>query len=780
MAPSWFPVRLPGWLNGALLTAGLLAARPAFALDEPTEAAFQRLEERFASQLRTLSGVSDSLSQRSAFMNAGEAERRYEEAVVAALLGYDEQAALEFSILLRSQALTSEELRADAEWYLAETLFKMSSWNTAETAYLDIVAQGRTQPFFAGSVRRLLELYGLTGETERFYDLYNRYVATGIVSATDLIQYTVARSFFRQRDWARAKSLFAECCPEEPLASRARYFLGTILVIQGDLTGALPHFRAVAALSAEDPETRDLVDLANLAMGRIRYEQGDWAAATAAYSKVGRESKYFADQLYEIVWTYIKQGTYDEALRAVEVFVLAFPDHRYTAQMMVLRGHLHMKRQHYLAASNAYEKVVEEYSPIRDVVVSVVASREQPRVFFERLAQEDALEALDKAGLPPFAAEMLYGREDLHRVVQLRRDLGADRRELDTLEATVSEIDTALSSKVGSLGAFRHTYELVRWIRNDVDAIAADLLVLEARWMADHMEPAARSEVEALAVEARAKADEAAIADRKAMADADHLSTQEAQVRAVQQLGFQVELSARSLLSDIDALERDLGRAHERLSDEAYVQVRRRLEDLRSQVRHILQEVRPIQGETVLRSLMALAERGRKPQESAPRGIRRDVRAIRLRLARYRDRVTEPGARDLFTRTDALWQDIDRLGSRTDEVERDLADVERSEIARVRAMFADQRHVAGDLRQSLDQALVEVDQLGLEATRRGFADLAAFFDSSVVRADMGIVDVYWIRKTQLADRIESLNNQRVDLAKETNKRFEAINARLEE
>ncbi len=781
MAPHRTPSRPPGWLKALGLAAGLLgAAGPASAMDNGTENALRNLETRFQGQLKALSGVADSIGRRSAFMSTGEAERRYEDAVVEALLGNDAQAALEFSILLRSKALTSPEIRADAEWYLAETLFRMSSWSTAETAYLDIVAQGRAQPFFGSAVRRLLELYGITGDTRKFYDLYDHYISTGIVTATDLIQYTVAKSFFRQEDWGRSKSLFTECCPQEPLASRARYLVGTILVIQGDLAGGLPLFQQVATVPVKDTETRDLVDLANLAVGRIRYEQGDYAAATAAYAKVGRDSRYFADQLYELVWTYIKQGTYEEALRAVEVFLLAFPDHQYAAQLKVLRGHLHMKRQRYEAANTAYEKVVAEYSPIRDIAVSVGESREQPRLFFERLAQEDALEVLDKAGLPPFAAEMLYGYEDLARVVRLRRDLGADRRSLDALDGIVAELDAALASGVTTLGVFRNAYETLRWLRNDEDAIAGDLVALEARWMADNADAAVRTELAALAQESQLLADAAAGADRSTMADADRLATQEAQVRAVQKVGSQVEQAARGLIAELEAVEDQLAAAQDHFSDDAYVQIKRRMETLREELDGIVRDGRPIQGEPALRGLMALAEQEVDRSARSDRSIRADLQGIRRRLSGYRSRVSDPSARDLYTRADALWADLERLGARTDEVERLLSSVEQGEIARIRKEYAAQRGLARDLRGGVDRAIAETDELGVAATRLGFEELSSFFDSSVVRADMGIVDVYWIRKTQLSDRIEALNTQRVDLAKETNRRFEAINARLEE
>ena len=49
-----------------------------------------------------------------------------------------------------------------------------------------------------------------------------------------------------------------------------------------------------------------------------------------------------------------------------------------------------------------------------------------------------------------------------------------------------------------------------------------------------------------------------------------------------------------------------------------------------------------------------------------------------------------------------------------------------------------------------------------------------------MRADMGIVDVYWARKLQVSDKIDELNRERTDLLMDLEWRFETLYAKVKE
>ncbi|MFH1468883.1 MAG: hypothetical protein ABIO70_31130 [Pseudomonadota bacterium] len=781
------PLRRP-----LVLLALALAVGPALA-DEPDFASrLGGLEKKRDEQLEKLGRISDVATTRSGFLSAAEAQKRYDDAVFSALMGDSERAALEFEVLIRSGAIASTTVQRDAEWYLAETLFDLGNLSSAADAYEFIVKQGASHPFFSGAVRRLLELYGITAESDAFYDVYNTYIATRRVTPNALINYTVAKSLYRQQDWPRSKSLFLECCDGSEYEARAHYFVGTILVTQRNLSDAAVEFQRVAAMPVTDANTREVVDLANLAYGRVEYELGHYDASTEAYLKVGRDSRYFADQLYELVWTFIKQGelatdkaartkAYEDAIRAVEIFLMAFPEHRYAAQLKVVEGHLHMKQERYESANSSYERVIAEYSPIRDLVSAVAVSREQPRLFFERLAEEDALDKLDREGLPPFAAEMLYGRPELSKVVALRRDLAEQREELQSTTEVVEELDSAFFSGVTSLGAFQNAYETLKWLRVDQVALMSELLALEEDYLLAGTTGANHSKVQALQLERKLVTDVASAEQREDLASAERDQVRAEQVRAVQSQAFLVEQIARDLLAEAEATEEYLASGQHKVVASDVRAIQDELRQVQESLREVIQRAKPLQTETTLREVMGQSVDGKGAQiadidQNALDGFQR----VRRLLGGYRAKVTTPGAYDFFSRIDSLWTDMDRSHARTEEVAGLLSEVEQEEIVRLREEFVRESNNVSRLQAELQTSWDRTDALGVEATRVGFDDLAAFFNESVMKADMGIVDVYWQRKVAVSDRITELNEERAELLKDLDKRFASIHAKLED
>jgi len=777
---------------GVLLVAAGLFASPAVADDLDIQARLAELEARQSEQRDSLGHIASVATNRSGFLSAQEAQKRYEDAVFSALMGDTERAALEFDVLIRSGAIGSDTVRTDAEWYLGETLFQLENFATAREAYQRIVDQGEAHPFFAGAVRRLLELHGITGDSAAFYELYNQYIATRRVATNALINYTVAKSLYRQGDWARSKSLFLECCEGSEHQAQAHYFVGTILVLQENLEDAAMEFKHVTESPITNAEVREVVDLANLAYGRVQYELGNYKEATDAYLEVGRDSRYFADQLYELVWTFIKQGeteavhdeqlaAFEEAIRAVEIFLLAFPEHRYAAQLKVVRGHLHMKQERYENANAAYERVVTEYSPIRDLVAAVAVSREQPRLFFERLAEEDALDRLDREGLPPFAAEMLYNRQDLSSIVDMRRELDTQRRELDASSEIAQELDAAFASGVSSLGAFQNAYETLKWMRVDQVSLMSDLAALEEDYLLANTTGSTQTHVRAIQQERMLVTDVASADQRDDLATVEREQVQADQVRAVQSQAFLVEQVARELLTEAEATVEYLDSGQHRVDPADVRSLQDELDKVQNHLSDAISQLRPIQSEAALRRIMGSQS---EPSGAQIAGIDQTVKdnftGVRRELGQYRSKVTAPGAYDLFSRVDILWGDIDSVASRIDDIATLLTRVEQEEIVRLEQEFIREANGLARLESGISSVWNETSELGVDATRAGFDDLTEFFNDSVMKADMGIVDVYWLRKVEVSDRIEQLNEERVELMKELDRRFEAIHAKLED
>ena len=67
-----------------------------------------------------------------------------------------------------------------------------------------------------------------------------------------------------------------------------------------------------------------------------------------------------------------------------------------------------------------------------------------------------------------------------------------------------------------------------------------------------------------------------------------------------------------------------------------------------------------------------------------------------------------------------------------------------------------------------------------DATRRGFDALEKAFSSTVLQADMGVVDVYWLQQTEVSDEIERVRIERSSREAEMEARFDIIRQKLQE
>ncbi|HCH64993.1 MAG TPA: hypothetical protein DFR83_19475, partial [Deltaproteobacteria bacterium] len=507
-------------------------------------------------EVRGLEGRMNRLAreygQRRGLIGADEAVRRYEDGVYTYLIEDYERAALSFYTLVESEALTTEALHQDSQWYLAECLFQLENWNTALAAYDEIIQTGDRHPYLSEAVRRSLEIYGILRNNDRFYSIYRTYVLSGRVPASDGVKYTVAKSFYRQGEWGRAKAMFTELPAKSRWFAQARYFNGTILAAEGAFEAALSEFRRVDAVKGADARLRDLVQLA---IGRIHYELGNYREAVESYQRVPSSSPYFADQLYEITWTYIKQQQWQEAIDSVEIFTVAFPDHPYTVRMRLVEGHLHRKSEQFERALATYERVVDEYGPVREKLSDLEGDRHSPTSFFDRLVKDESLE-VDGVVLPDYAVELLVQNDGLRRAVAVRQQLDVQADTLDNSESVISDVGSVLGSSKEQVGTFARGRAGLQRVRDDSLALRIRLLEVEF----DHLESGAsaavrstvgqkRVELDVLVRQAQQAQGEAAVRSNRYQAYADQVAT-------VQSEAGRVSMMANEVTAELSALER--------------------------------------------------------------------------------------------------------------------------------------------------------------------------------------------------------------------------------
>jgi TolA-binding protein len=693
------------WLRrGLALVVGLALSVPALAVPAPLKERYDNLVVEVQVVQETAADMTRNVAPGRGFITPDQAEQRYRDYVFLYLVGEYQQAAEGFFSLVTTLALADAGLQWDAEWYLAESVYKMQNLRTARQYYADIVASD-DHPFREDAVRRLLEIHVDLEDDEAFQALYEREILSGRVRSSDLITYAVGKAFFEKGDYVQAKSALGDLLPDSPFYRKARYILGAIMVVEGNLETAAQYYRSVVELSVETVDDRRVLDLSLLALGRIYLELGLYEEASTFYSRIASDSEYLDDKLYEEVWTYIKQkeeiralrnNASDElpeeerellaarereliqqALRGIDIFLLAFPEHPYTPRLKLLRGHLHIQAVEYDSAMRSYEQVISEYAPVRERFGELARSTDKPKEYFQQILRLGERFQGTRDQLPAYAVSMVMEDADLSRAITVYRELEQQRQSIATSEAIIEELRSALDNAEG-IGGFDAMRYDITFSRSLAVQHHFDLLALEEDLLESALSGSERREVE--------------------------------------------------------AVRRDRRKAHDV-------------------------------------ALEAIAE------GDAER-VARDIAGIRERLERLRIPVQDPDTLRMLQGIDQLHQVLVAAEDRLASAGSRLGPLEADELDRIRQRFEREVAEVEKQRGTLNDTFGEAEAVSIDLTRSGFGRLEDFFAESVLRADVGIVDVYWAQKVQVSEEKTRVIEERNALRDQISRRFELIEQKL--
>lgn len=757
--------------NSLLLAAFALTTMPAArAADKATTEKLRDLETEVGTVDQDVSSLRANFTERSGLIGVGEARQRYEDAVYAYLVGDYASAATSFYILVQSRALGNADLARDSEWYLAECLFELENYRTSEEAYRFIMDKGPTHPYFADSVRRILEVYGILGDDEHFNEVYNAWIVSGKVPATDLVNYTLAKSFFRRGEKARAKAMFDALAATSAYYTRARYFLGTLMIEEQNLPQAIGEFAKIENAPVTGAEQKTVHDLAIMALARLHYETGDFAKSSAYYGQIDKNSPQFADQLYESVWTFIKQDKWADALHQVDVFLLAYPEHRHTAVLKILQGHLNMKLKAYDNARASYERVVEEYTPIAVRLDEVSQTSVESQRFLERMGDTG-----NTSGLPQFAVDMLLEREDVGRATQSYLSVEQEAKELAEAERMCRDLETALSGNGDALSTFVNAKTELGTSRGAILVMNSRLLDVEAAYLRTRVPAPMKAEIAALAAE-RAKL-EGQVSDiaGSASISSDRLQIYDEQVRDVQQTAFRLSQQAQEQISAARSTLEVLSNGQSKLPIDQREDVRKQVDAERAILAAAVVELDRLQSEVERKRIMRAVEVGGVEENGDQRmALLAKYGELRSRTAAYRKYATDADAAATFAQIDRLWGQVGALESSSNETVHIVASGEARELGAVRQRLASTSQHVVELRRDLDAQRANTETLAVRVLNSGLRDLKRNFSDDVLYADKGIVDVYWLRKTGTTDEMETLTAEQAHLLQELDEKFRVI------
>lgn len=747
----------------------LLAALSAPAVAAPADDIIAEVDESVLQLEDRTKGLERGLGP-GGVIGGEEALKRFQDGMFQHLIGDHEPAAEGFFALVTTGALADAGLHRDAEWYLAESLLGMRNYQTAAERF-QVVADDASHPFRDDAVRRLLELYAQSGDVDAFRALYDAEIRSGKVTPTPEITYSLGKAFYQQGDRSTAASTFAEVPPGSEWHAKSLYFLGVIAVVDERLDDAKTFFQQTADLSIESADGRRVHDLALLALGRIAYESGEFLQAAESYSLIGADSEYQADKLYEVIWTAIKQKRYADALNNIEIFLLAFPEHRYSAQLMLNQGHLSYQQEDWSGALTSYEQVIVAYEPVRSRFAVLASNNADQRAAVEAVL--DASRPEIEGGLPTYAVAMMRADPELSRAIGVFQDLDQQRRDIEASERLIQELQGVVTGGGGIGSLERVRYDAVR-TQTAVLSERMRLLEADEAYLNGTGDEGAKLLVSDLAKRRRDLAAEIAQGSSSVDSYEQRLVAYETRLSELQTTSLELQTTMEEAEDGIRELQRQL-RENDALSGSARASIEEDIAALqgdidasRSDLSNVDDQVAALKVPSVVG---AMASTGFEPSEvwNRAKALARDYAAAR------------PTSRDLTTdRLDGLHITLTRMFDRLTNVLDAAIATETSELGRIKKRFDTEVEAVAVQRTDYTAQMADASDVSLVLTRQGFGRLEDFFSESVLKADMGIVDVYWAQKTEVADEIKRVKEEKDVLLAELQQRFKLIRQKIGE
>ena len=390
----------------------------------------------------------------------------------------------------------------DALFLLGESLYAAGDYLGARTRLRQLIERADESAFRTHASRALGRLIEIAIHTHDFdgvdsyFERLSRLPPQEVEGATSYFrakylynkalpaEETLRESLTADAQSTEAARIAFEAVGESsPYFLQARYFIGVIYTLQRKFPQAVEAFQRVLRAPASTPEQLQVVELANLSLGRLFYETDQLDQAVEAYQRVSRASKWFDAALYEIAWVYIRMGDSTRAERALEVLAIASPESRYIADGSILRGNLLLRGGELDDAAKVFQTATDTYGPVRDKLDKIVNDHEDVHGYFRGLVR-DNLDVFDATSiLPAEAVPFATDEFGMERALEALSDLAQTRsmvRELGQLVRRLSDAMNAANPEA-VFPDLRRQRQRTTAIRNRAALVRRGLITLAGR-----------------------------------------------------------------------------------------------------------------------------------------------------------------------------------------------------------------------------------------------------------------------------------------------------------
>jgi tetratricopeptide (TPR) repeat protein len=734
----------------ARLTATLLLA-----LASGTAMAAPDLKSRLTSYETEARALASNLPQPGQ-MSTQTGQRRLVDAQVAFSIGDYDQASLVLFDLVGHPTTTAAD-REIATFYLAEAQHHKGDRGAARAYFNDLVKTTTSASrYYIPSLLRIVEIAisdnDITSGEQAVVTLNN--LSAGL--RTPAVPYVQGKWAFHLSKHDDALGLFGGVATGSDYELQAKYYSGTVYVAKRDLGKATEVFTDLVTRRPRTNNDRRVIELAQLALGRVWYEREQQLKSIEAYLLVDRRSDLFPTALYEVAWVYVKSKQYDKALTALELLGRLDPQSMKTPTVKILEGNLRIRKAQlirqaqiagtisteerstppleYGKAEKLFSETHDAYLPSYLALTRMAEGQLDPASFIDQISGRNNRVFASATPIPEAAAQWLREEPEVQKVVAVETDLGLVQRYLDESSATITRLEGVLAT-----GDRLSLYPALSARRLRIAAIQHDLIHirndLADKAIAGGASSGATSQRKALAAQYAALGDpERTHGERTGAGQAsfdkvgDSAAEVEKAIMETQAMAVALRTYAVSGLA----------------SEDQRATMTSEIETATREARAIEDELAAIQTEIVLGKDLA----GVGDQELLA------ARSLRQQLIAAQNAEQQGFASQ--GRASSLGEVAARLANQLEGTDTQIDQLIARGIEQIKATLATERQNIVEYRQLLAEYETEARAVGAEVLGASFKNVKAKFYDVIIRTDVGNVDVAWSQKEDNDDDLKRL------------------------
>lgn len=733
-----------------------LATALALLLASTAASAAPDLKSRLATYESEAKALAANLPQPNQ-MSTQTGQRRLVDAQVAFSIGdYDTASITLFDLVAKTQGPDKDT----ATFYLAEALHQKGDRGAARS-YFQAVAQNPASKYYQPALIRIVELAILDSDTQAGEDALAKLTNT---AQTPAVPYIRGKWAFAQGRYDDAISFFNAVQKGSEYDAQATYYLGTSYVAKKDLGKATDVFTDLVRRKPKSNADRRVVELAQLALGRVYYERDQPSKSIDSYLLVDRGSDLFPTALYEVSWVYVKSKQYDKALVALELLHRLDPQSTTAPTVRLLEGNLRIRKAQalrlaqvtgtisneersdpateYDKAEKIFTETYEQYQPSYVALGRMVDGTLDPASFIDQISGRNTRVFAASAPIPEIAAQWLREEPEVTRVVNVESDMANIQRSLTEAEATITRLEGVIAT-----GDRLTLYPALSARRMRIAAIQHELVGIRSQLH----DQAGSSDGNRRAL----------VAQYQALGDPEQVhgartSQLQADFDKIDESTQEVEAAVMSMQAMAVALRTYLPA----LADTERTTLQGEIDEIAKEARAIEDELADIRAEIVL------------GKDLAPVG---DEDLMRARELRQRVKAAlDAEHRNLGGRAGALADQAARISNALEQTDRQIDQLVGSGLEEIKRILAEERKNVAEYRTLLREYEQEARTLGSEVLGFSFKTVKDKLYDVVIRADVGNVDVAWSQREDTDDDLRRLNMARARDLKQLRDEFKFV------